>query len=357
MSENEKHPPRRRRPSLFWPVLLIAIGIILLLDNLNMLPGDIWDNLLRLWPVLLIALGLDSIWRRQGVAGATLLIGLGVVFLLSNFGYLSINLWLAILNLWPLLLIAVGFDILIGSRSRLAAVFGLVLMLALLVGALWMMTAGAGIIQSAPTRQVSQELDGAQQAQVTIGPGVGSLVLSGMTEPAGLVTGTIPSEQALRIFENFELAGDSAVYSLRATGGNYVFPGAADIFTWNLELTPDIPLDLEVELGAGDMSLELSELDLNALNLDFGMGAATVFLPVKGGLDGTIDAAIGQVVIQVPAEVGLRVRKDTAIVIVNFPEGYRLSEGAYTSPNYDNADQRIDLRIDMAIGRIVIREQ
>ncbi len=357
MNENEKQPRRRRRPSLFWPVLLIAIGILLLLDNLGRLPGDTWDNLLRLWPVLLIALGLDSIWRRQGVAGATLLIGLGAVFLLGNYGYLSVNVWQVILNLWPLLLIAVGFDILIGSRSRLAAVFGLVLMLALLAGALWALTAGQGYLQSAPVRQINQELDNAQRARMTIEPGVGSLSISEMAEPAALVTGTIPSEQVMRISQSFEMEGNTAVYSLRVSGGNYVFPGAADIFTWNLELTPDIPIDLEVGLGAGDMNLELKGLDINSLKLDFGVGTSTISLPVQGGLDGTIDAAIGQVVIRVPPGVGLRVRKDTAIVIVHFPPGYRLSEGFYTSPNYASADQRIDLRIDMAIGRIVIREQ
>jgi hypothetical protein len=356
MSENGKKTVRRR-PSLFWPVLFIAVGILLLLDNLGMLPGDTWDNLIRLWPVLLIALGLDSIWRRQGVAGATLMIGIGVVFLLSNFGYLSVNVWQVIFNLWPLLLIAVGFDILIGSRSWLASVFGLVLMLALLVASLWLLNIGAVSTSSAQVRQISQGLDGAQQAHVVIEPGVGSLDISAMAEPTALVAGTLPSEQVMKISQNFEMEGDTAIYRLSATGGNYVFPGSADLFSWDLELAPELPIDLEVELGAGDMNLKLTELVISTLKLDFGVSAAEINLPDQGGLDGTIDAAIGQVIIRVPSDVGLRVRKDTAIVIVNFPDDYRQSDGVYTSPNYASADQRIDLQIDMAIGRIVIREQ
>jgi hypothetical protein len=336
---------------------LIVVGVLLLLDNLGMLPGDFWINLWHLWPMIFIALGLDSLWRRQGLAGATLLIGLGVVFLLSNFGYLPLSAWQVLLNLWPLLLIAVGFDILVGRRSRLAGAIGLVLILVLLAGSLWLIGPWAGSAQAAQRRPIRQDLNGAQQAQVIIGPGVGTLKLKDMLEPVALVMGTIPAEDVLRVSQSFDLQGDQAVYSLQAIGGNYTFPGAADIFTWDLTLTTEIPVDLDLELGVGDMALELTELDLSALRLDLGVGQATISLPAAGQLDGTIDAAIGQLVILVPPGVGLRVQKDTALVVVQFPPDYRQAEGVYTSPNYATADERIDLRIDMAIGQIVIREQ
>jgi hypothetical protein len=183
------------------------------------------------------------------------------------------------------------------------------------------------------------------------------LKLKDMLEPVALVMGTIPAEDVLRVSQSFDLQGDQAVYSLQAIGGNYTFPGAADIFTWDLTLTTEIPVDLDLELGVGDMALELTELDLSALRLDLGVGQATISLPAAGQLDGTIDAAIGQLVILVPPGVGLRVQKDTALVVVQFPPDYRQAEGVYTSPNYATADERIDLRIDMAIGQIVIREQ
>ena len=45
---------------------------------------------------------------RQGVFWPLLLIALGIVFLLSNFGVITGISWLAVASLWPLLLVLIG---------------------------------------------------------------------------------------------------------------------------------------------------------------------------------------------------------------------------------------------------------
>lgn len=50
-----------------------------------------------------------------------LLIGVGIVFLLSNLGYIAPVSARAVLQLWPLLLILIGVDILLARRSPVAA--------------------------------------------------------------------------------------------------------------------------------------------------------------------------------------------------------------------------------------------
>ena len=133
MSE-QKITPHRRRSSLFGPLLLIALGIVFLLSNLRVLQGDIWETILRLWPVILIVVGLDSIYKREGLVGAIFIIGLGVVFLLANFGLLAVDVWTLLLSLWPVLLVAIGIDLVIGRRSLWASLAGLVVLLAILAG-------------------------------------------------------------------------------------------------------------------------------------------------------------------------------------------------------------------------------
>lgn len=49
-----------RRNSLFWGTILLLGGILLLLDNMNLLPVRVWD---LLWPTLLVMLG---IWILVG---------------------------------------------------------------------------------------------------------------------------------------------------------------------------------------------------------------------------------------------------------------------------------------------------
>ena len=64
--------------SLFWPVILIGVGLVWFLANMNVIPNFNPLALLNLWPLLLIALGLDLlIGRRSAVIG--LLIGLATV--------------------------------------------------------------------------------------------------------------------------------------------------------------------------------------------------------------------------------------------------------------------------------------
>src|SRR5689334_1360425 len=55
--------------------------------------------------------------HRTPVLGPTLLIGAGLVFLLINLGVLDESVWSQLLQLWPLLLIAIGLDLLLGRRN------------------------------------------------------------------------------------------------------------------------------------------------------------------------------------------------------------------------------------------------
>lgn len=58
------------RGSIVLPLLLIAAGVILLLNKLEHLPWTVWDLLGKLWPILLIALGLDILFGRSALRWA-----------------------------------------------------------------------------------------------------------------------------------------------------------------------------------------------------------------------------------------------------------------------------------------------
>lgn len=79
------------RRSVAGPILLVMIGILLLLNNFGVVPWGVWPALLRFWPVILIVVGLGIAfsyrtgesrnWIGWLVAGAVaLLIGLAVAF-------------------------------------------------------------------------------------------------------------------------------------------------------------------------------------------------------------------------------------------------------------------------------------
>ena len=63
--EEEKVKQRHRFP--IWGIILVLLGVILLLQTFNVLPWGLWGSLWRLWPLLLIAIGLNIILSRVNV--------------------------------------------------------------------------------------------------------------------------------------------------------------------------------------------------------------------------------------------------------------------------------------------------
>ena len=55
---------RTRYRSFFWPLVLIVIGLIALLVDLNVISSDRLYRLADLWPLILIVIGLELITRR-----------------------------------------------------------------------------------------------------------------------------------------------------------------------------------------------------------------------------------------------------------------------------------------------------
>lgn len=49
---------------LVIPLLLIAAGIVLLLNTLGVLPWETWGEIGRFWPVVVIAFGLSILWKN-----------------------------------------------------------------------------------------------------------------------------------------------------------------------------------------------------------------------------------------------------------------------------------------------------
>ena len=295
--------------------------------------------------------------RRSGIVGPVILIGLGTVFLLNNLGILSWSIWDVVFRLWPVLLIAVGLDILIGRRSAWGALLSLVLTLALIAGALWLY--GTGIIagQAAAAEEISQSLGEATQAQVTVAPAVGSLHIDALPESNQLVAGTIHPARGERIWQDFAIQGETAVFTLQSEGnfvGPFVGRGGAK-WDWDLGLSSDVPLELEISLGVGQSDVDLTGLTVSELGLNVAVGQTTVVLPNEGRFRAKIEGAIGSTVVVIPAEMAARIRFDTALVARQLPDNYRQEGDVYVSPGYDDAENRVELEIGQAIGNVTIR--
>lgn len=46
-------------------ILLIFVGVVLLLNNFGVIPWEVWGAIWKLWPVLIIAWGVQQIFRNS----------------------------------------------------------------------------------------------------------------------------------------------------------------------------------------------------------------------------------------------------------------------------------------------------
>ena len=167
----------------------------------------------------------------------------------------------------------------------------------------------------------------------------------------------MPSGRGHRIQDDFSVSNGVGEYTLRETGANMVVGvgGRGEAWTWDLDLTPEIPIDLDLSMGAGSIEADLSDLQIETLDTSMGVGRTVITLPTGDDFAGTLSGAIGQLVIIVPRDSGLRIDSGTALGPTDFPDGFTEIDGLYTSPNFAGADYKFDLNLSMAIGNVEVR--
>jgi len=352
MEENitQKKLPRRKFGPILWPLLLIAIGVLLLLNTMGMLQRSVWEILWNLWPLFFIALGLDALFRKKEIFGSVFWIGLGGVFLLTNFGVLSWNAWNVLFRLWPLLLVTAGLDILLARRSVWISLPATLLVL----GGLGVALGLAGVRMPASDTvetAIKEPLGSAERGEIKIAMGVGELNIYSLEDSTALIEGEISSE-GTSVHSNSTVRGETIVYTLEHS--NPVIIPFEDAWQWDLGLTTQIPIGLDASMGVGSMNLRLDQVLLNQVQIGQGVGEIEVILP-EGDYRTEVEQAVGQMLIKIPRDVPIRLEVSRAISGLDVPSDFERYNDYYYSPGAHGADEYIRIEISQAIGSITVR--
>lgn len=294
--------------------------------------------------------------RHVDLVGPAFLIGIGVILLLSNLGYLNWSLW-DIFSLWPIFLVAAGLELLIGKQSRLGSMVAAVVVLVAIIGGVWFASASPGsAIPQASAIEISEPLGDTTALDVKLDPAVARIDIGALNDSGNVVEGSVQHRRNERITSDFK-AGSSARLTLGTQGSHNVAPfGLGRTHLWNLNFHPDVALKIDLDMGISEANLDLSALSLDEVNVDFGIGDVQIQLPETGKFSVNIDGGIGIIVIEVPEGMAVRLRPETGIVMRSLPDDYAHFDGDYTSPNYRDAENRVDIRLGLGIGSVILRE-
>ena len=286
----------------------------------------------------------------RGLVGPMILIAIGLLLLLANLGIVQWNVWAFLARFWPVALIAVGVDILLGGRSRGAVVAG-VLILGAVLWFGWSTPLGSVAAQG-ESITVSQSLEGASRAELRLAPGVARLSLSAGSDEDLLIAGTVVRGRGETIDQQFDRNGQTASYSIASRRSGAPIFGDNSARVWDLEVNPRVPLDLVVDAGVGRVDLDLSELSIADLSLNLGVGETLVVLPREGSYEASIEAGVGEVRVRLPRGVAARIRADRGVGSIDVSGEFERDGELFVSPGFAAAAERIDLRIDGGVGSI-----
>src|SRR5262245_58794410 len=122
---------------------------------------------------------------------------------------------------------------------------------------------------------------------------------------------------------------------------------------WNLRLNDQKPIDLDIQLGAGESRLELGSLDLRGLEVQ--MGAGTLQLDLRGtpmhDYDVNLRGGVGEVMIYLPQNVGILAHITGGLGDIR-ARGLEKRDGQYINKAYGTAKTTVRFDIKGGIGSI-----
>jgi len=295
-----------------------------------------------------------------------LVITIGVLFLLSNLGLLTRDLWTVFGRLWPVLIIALGVEFILGDRTlrdALAVIVSLLVVVGIGMIAAYLFGPSDWFYRG---QDVSEAIESAGRAEVVLMGGVGAISIDGDAPEGLLLDGTL----AVRLDERIEksvwrtAADHEAMVRIELGAFGWLpewrfRPGGNESVLWQVHLTPAVPMDLVVRSSSG-ASLDLSELELTSVDLDLEAGGGWIDFP-PGSYEAVIHAADDTVNINLPASCGFEIvllsdLGGNAWEQISLPDHYSVSGDSGTAmPNTDVAATEASLLLDLQGQDVRIR--
>jgi hypothetical protein len=299
---------------------------------------------------------------RHGLVWPVILVGAGVVLLLNNMGILPWGVWQTLFSLWPVLLIAAGLDLLFGRRSTWGALLAACLVLVVLVGAVYIGLTQSQATGAYRTETLSQPLNSAKDAVVDLDYGVAALSIGPLSEATGnLIEGAVQLAPGERITTDYHKSGDTATYELKSLGvwkptaGNLAGVWPSDK-NWTLSIARDIPIRLRINSGVGRSKLDLEQLSIPELTVEGGVGQVDLTVPRRGQSKITVDGGVGEVIIRVLPSTAARIQIDGGLGGATVDGSFQHSGKTYTTPGFASATDRVEVLVKGGVGKVTVTQ-
>lgn len=330
----------------YWVGLVfIGLGIVLLAAQMDWLPVEIKQNVWPLvWPVFVIIMGGSWLLGQLGgrlswfsITVAAMVTAYGVMGLLHGLGLTTFEAFDVFAQGWPVFILAIGLEMLFsGSRRPRVRVNS---------------RSGSRVYVGRVGRENGSW--NVRWDDVTPTTGVKAGTAEADAQPEVLVdeAASADDDGTEEADPDNPTGSDSGAHTYTTDGGPRQRSGRTTGFRNQTRVAGEVrignyPWDLEPDtvfnLGAGEVDIDLSTARIG-----------------PGENDLTIRLWAGQVTIYVPSDLAIAVEtKLTAGQISIFGEDY---DGlgpsvSYRSDDYDEAERKVNIHIDMMFGQVDVKE-
>ncbi len=190
----------------------------------------------------------------------------------------------------------------------------------------------------------------AQSARVNLNIGAGELKVSSGTEKLmrAYFTYNVPQfKPEVRSSVN----GGVAEISISQPSSHAHFGNAK--YEWDVRLSRDIPLEVDVHTGAGEAQLDLGSLDLRRVSVEMGVGQLQLDLRgiPKHDYSVTVQGGVGEAVLRLPNSAGIEATASGGIGNIEV-HGLTKEGGRWVNDAFHNPGVKVHVEVSGGVGQI-----
>jgi len=257
--------------------------------------------------------------------------------------------WGVVLVLLGGLMLANALGIRLPNGSSLMSIFW-PLFLILLGG--WILL-GVFIKRNPGTESVSVDLQGSTEAKVKISHGAGQFRLHSGAEYNELAHGTFVGGLEQKATKN----GNRLDVSMRPMRDILTFPfwGSLNRIDWDLSMNAHIPTALELNLGANESTIDLSDMKITDLKVKSGATDLRITLPLDGRLNAEFEIGAASTTLVIPDGVEARLQATLGAAELNIDKNRFPRNGSfYESAKYESSPNAVNIKISAGAASIKI---
>ncbi len=291
-------------------------------------------------------------WNVGSLFWGLLFVLIGGLVLAENLGWISVH-WGSMLSLWPILIIVTGLSILaVRGFIWRAVVLTLILMSLLLVGSV----AGGYVDFSSQTRNTSviAGFDGKEvkSASLHIKAGAGEISVNSNDQDS-IVKSRLDSNIAELVQDVSHDGSDEKINLTMSTLRQGWIGGVHN--NLDVMIGRKIPISFSMDFGAAKANIDLAEVRVTNVNLKSGASSTILTVGKKAKtVDISIESGASSTVVRIPLNSGVKLNMDSGLISKELADLIETSSGVYQSSNYSDSKNIVNITAKLGVASFKI---